>query len=149
MLNTLLQNGKAIDKFREFIIRQGGDASFLDDHKLLPKATHIVEVRADKEGFVSRMDAEKLGRAAMKLGAGRETKDSIIDLAAGIMLRVKTGDRVKPGTVLAELHTNRTQQVVQAAVQEVKEYIQITDHEVPAKPFIYAVVTKDQVRRFH
>src|SRR5690606_19268712 len=97
MLNTLLQNGKAIDKFREFIIRQGGDASFLDDHKLLPKATHIVEVRADKEGFVSRMDAEKLGRAAMKLGAGRETKDSIIDLAAGIMLRVKTGDRVKPG----------------------------------------------------
>lgn len=149
MLNTLLQNGKAIDKFREFIIRQGGDASFLDDHKLLPKATHIVEVRADKEGFVSRMDAEKLGRAAMKLGAGRETKDSIIDLAAGIMLRVKTGDRVKPGTVLAELHTNRTQQVVQAAVQEVKEYIQITDHEVPAEPFIYAVVTKDQVRRFH
>ena len=73
MLNTLLQNGKAIDKFREFIIRQGGDASFLDDHKLLPKATHIVEVRADKEGFVSRMDAEKLGRAAMKLGAGRES----------------------------------------------------------------------------
>lgn len=156
LLEELLHNGQALEKFKQFVAAQGGDASIIDDvlaeeagdcSGSLPTAGLKAAVQAPQAGCVAAIDAEALGRAAMKLGAGRETKDSKIDLSAGIVLRVKTGDRVQSGDVLAELHSNLSQEAVDAVAAEVQASITITDAAPDPQPLIYAVVSKDGVKR--
>lgn len=145
MLEELIRNGQALEKFRQFVAEQGGDPSFVEDHSRLPAADLVVEVRAERAGYISAMDAEALGRAAMKLGAGRETKDSQIDLSAGIMLRGKVGDRLEAGDVLAVLHTNRSQETANVIAAEVLASIDISDSAPADEPLIHAIVTKSGV----
>lgn len=146
MLEDLLRNGTALERFKQLVAAQGGDTSVIEDPSRLPRAEHVLEVRAERDGYVSAMDAEAIGRAAMKLGAGRETKQSQIDMAAGIVLRVKVGERVENGTVLAELHTNRDQAEAAVIAGEVQKSIELSDQEPAPFPFIHAIVTKSGVR---
>ena len=99
-------NGAALAKFKEFITAQGGDASVVDDYTLLPQASFTKDVVADQSGYVTEIVADDIGVAAMTLGAGRATKESQIDLAAGLYLHKKVGDKVEEGDVLATLYTN-------------------------------------------
>ena len=101
MAENALNSGAALDKAREWISAQGGDID-----APLPKAKITREIRAEKDGYISHMDAETVGRAACELGAGRKTKEDAIDFAAGMVLRKKTGDLVRAGEVLAVLHTS-------------------------------------------
>lgn len=101
-----LQSGRALAAFKTMVTAQGGNAEAIKDTSLLPRAPVVRSVAALKDGYISHMDAEKCGIAAGLLGAGRETKDSPIDYAAGIMLYKKTGDAVRAGDVIAELHTS-------------------------------------------
>ncbi|NBJ64810.1 hypothetical protein D5266_06415 [bacterium c-19] len=85
---------------------QGGDVNQLEHLELLPQAKHIIELPSKQSGYLSRLHAQKLGIAAMRLGAGRATKTDQIDHAAGIVLHHKVGDSITQGEILAEVHTN-------------------------------------------
>ncbi|HSJ38482.1 MAG TPA: pyrimidine-nucleoside phosphorylase [Planococcus sp. (in: firmicutes)] len=106
MLEEVINNGKALEVFRQFIKAQGGNPAVVDDVSLLPQAKYVKEVPSQQEGYISFMEADEIGTAAMVLGAGRATKDSEIDLAVGIVLHKKVGDFVKKGEALATIHSN-------------------------------------------
>ena len=89
-LQEVMKNGKALEKFKEFLSNQGGDASVVDDPSKLPQAAYKIDVPAKEAGVVSEIVADEIGVAAMLLGAGRATKEDEIDLAVGIMLRKKS-----------------------------------------------------------
>jgi pyrimidine-nucleoside phosphorylase len=106
MLEEVMHNGKALEVFKTFLASQGGDASVIDDPSKLPTAKYLIEVPAKSSGYVAGIQAEEIGVAAMMLGAGRATKESVIDLAVGIVLNKKVGDEVAEGESLVTVHSN-------------------------------------------
>lgn len=128
---------------------QGGDVSQIDSPEKLPTAKRFIEVKAKTKGFIEGIQAEEIGVAAMLLGAGRETKESVIDLAVGIQLSKKVGDAVEIGETLAVLHINdASEKKVEEAEGKVLEAYRITSEPVPAQPLVFALVTKDGVTRY-
>ncbi|GIO83617.1 pyrimidine-nucleoside phosphorylase [Paenibacillus faecis] len=149
ILQEKLASGEALERLKMMVEAQGGDTRQIEDAGLLPKAELHVEVKAEKRGFVESIQAEEIGVAAMLLGAGRETKDSVIDLAAGLSLRKKIGDPVEVGEVLAVLHLNPPfRDRLEEASRKVKEAYGITDEKVPRRPLVFALITPEGVRRF-
>ncbi len=106
-LRGLLASGAGLDKLRQFISNQGGDARVVDDVTLLPTATERLSVRAPREGYVAWIDARGIGAAAMTVGAGRKAQEDPVDYSAGIVLQKKVGDGVSRGEPLAVIHFNR------------------------------------------
>ena len=113
-----INNGKAFEKFVEFISHQGGDKEYLYHPEKFPVAKNIIPVYSLKSGFVSRIDALTIGESSMRLGGGRETLDDVIDMSAGIVLNKKIGDHVEKGELLATLYTNKdnTEEIYQKVV---------------------------------
>ncbi|MEC0206166.1 pyrimidine-nucleoside phosphorylase [Paenibacillus lautus] len=138
-LREVIRNGKALEKFKEFIQNQGGDASVVDHPDRLPKAQYLIELPAQQDGVVAELVADEIGTAAMLLGAGRATKESEIDLAVGLMLNKKVGDAVKKGDSLVTIHANREN--VDDVKQKLYESIRIADH-ADAPVLIYDIVTE-------
>ena len=99
--------GATMQKLREMVAAQGGDTAVLDDPSHFAKAKFCHAVRAEQDGFLCATNAESIGAASVLLGAGRETKDSAIDFAAGIVLAKKAGDFVRQGDVLATLYAEQ------------------------------------------
>lgn len=130
LLEENIKNGKALEKFKVFVAAQGGDPDVVDHpDELLPQAEFKVEVTADKAGIISQIDAEELGVAAMLLGAGRETIDSELDLAAGLILHKKIGDKVAVGDSILTIYANKED--VNSSIKLVKENIKISDYAEP------------------
>ena len=102
----LLDSGAALAKFKEMVAVQGGETAAIDDPSLLPQAEYRIPVTADRAGYVHALNALEVGLVCVGLGAGRETVDSAIDLAVGVVLEKKIGDRVEEGEALAVLHSN-------------------------------------------
>ncbi|GIP07487.1 MULTISPECIES: pyrimidine-nucleoside phosphorylase [Paenibacillus] len=138
-LKEVIRNGKALEKFKEFIQNQGGDSSVVDHPDRLPKAQYLIELPAQQDGVVAELVADEIGTAAMLLGAGRATKESEIDLAVGLMLNKKVGDAVKKGDSLVTIHANREN--VDDVKQKLYESIRIADH-ADAPILIYDIVTE-------
>ncbi len=134
-----IENGTALKKFREWIEEQGGDGRIVDDYSLFKKAAVEYEVKAEKDGFISKMDAEKIGSICVDLGGGRKTKDDKIDHTAGIILIKKTGDRVKKGEVIAKLYTNKNDAVF-TAERDYLEVVEISDEKPIEQKLIYEMV---------
>lgn len=101
-----VKSGAAFEKFCEFIRAQGGDESYARNPEKFPQAAFTLQVKAEKEGYITKMQTEEIGMVSLLLGAGRETKESVIDLSAGIQICVKIGDYVKTGDTIALLYTN-------------------------------------------
>lgn len=139
-LQENLHNGKALNQFKTFLSSQGGDATVVDQPHLLPQASFKVDLPAKKGGTVAEIIADDIGTAAMMLGAGRATKESEIDLAVGLVLHKKIGNKVEAGESLLTIHSNSEN------VDEVKEklYASITISEeiMDAPTLIYDTVTK-------
>ncbi|MBW5445076.1 pyrimidine-nucleoside phosphorylase [Cohnella sp. CFH 77786] len=138
LLEASVASGRALETFKTFLAAQGGDASVVDQPERLPTAAYRIEVPARSEGYVSGMAAERIGTAAMMLGAGRATKDSEIDLAVGIVLRKKVGDRVRQGESLATIHANKEQ--VEEVLENLYASIAIGSQPAAAPPLVYGVV---------
>lgn len=102
-----VKNGKAFNKFVEFVAAQGGDTSYILDPSKFPVSKRIIPIYATSSGYIKRIDALTIGISSMRLGGGRETLDDVIDMSAGIILNKKIGDKVKKGELLCELHTNK------------------------------------------
>ncbi len=103
-VRAALTSGRGLEKFREIISQQGGDARVVDDPRRLPSAPERTVFTASRSGYVSRLDAELVGRATMVLGAGRDRVEDVIDPAVGAMLLAKPGDAVRAGDGIVELH---------------------------------------------
>lgn len=123
-LNEVLNNGKAFNKLKEFIAYQGGDISYLDDLNKFDKAKYEYKIYAQNEGYVKSIVALDLGVAAMKLGAGRATKDDIIDYTAGLILNKKVGDKVNKGELLITAYTNKEN--VNDVLKEIEDSFEIS-----------------------
>ncbi len=108
MLEEAIANGSAFNKLKEMVKAQGGDVSYIEHPEKFPLSQHIVEIRCKDEGYIRRIEALEIGESAMRLGAGRETYDDVIDMSAGIVLNKKVGDHVKVGDVLCVVYTNKS-----------------------------------------
>lgn len=116
-VREVIASGEAFRQMKRWVGAQGGDASVLDDVSRLPQAAVRYELLSPVSGFIGHMDAQKIGEASALLGAGRRTKEDVIDLSAGIVLKKKTGDYVEAGQPLAILHTNRERALAPAQAE--------------------------------
>lgn len=135
----MLDSGKAYEKFCEWIEAQGGDPAAAKNTSLLCKAAHVKSFCAESDGYMLSCDAAAIGTAACILGAGRQTKDDVIDHIAGIILLKKPSDAIKKGDVIAELHTNR-EDTIGAAEAIMRVAFTFTDKHVEPQKLIYEIV---------
>lgn len=126
MIRLAIENGSALEKLKEAVGAQGGDISYIDDTSKFIDASVCIEYKAEKGGYINKIDAQKIGRASVLLGAGREKKDDVIDFGAGIYLCKKTGDEVREGDTVARLYTNKNEYAdsALAVIKEAFDYSQ-------------------------
>ena len=103
-VHAAIDSGRALDRFRRIIEGQGGDPRVVDDYSRLPAAPATHMVTASRAGYLTRLDAELVGRASVVLGAGRDRVDDAVDPAVGIILKVKPGVQLSAGDAVLELH---------------------------------------------
>ena len=140
MLLEVIENGKALDVFKDFIQAQGGNPAVVDQPELLPQAAFTFEVPSKEGGFVSFIEADEVGTAAMLLGAGRATKESEIDLAVGIVLHKKVGDSVEAGESLATIHANTEN--IQQVLEILYKHIEFSAEPVTPPNLIEEIITE-------
>lgn len=138
LLRENLTNGKALNKLKELVEAQGGDSSIIDNEELMPKSKYQLSITSDREGYVSKICSEEVGLLAMELGAGRKTKESIIDLSVGIVLKKKIGDKVEKGEELATIYCNNEKDG-SSVLNKLKDVIVVSDVYEQYK-LIYEVV---------
>lgn len=138
-LRSVIEDGSALKKLADFVQAQGGDAAAVYDTSRLPKAAIIEEIAAPQDGYVSKIDCEEIGICSLLLGGGRETKDSEIDLAVGLVLHKKVGDSVAAGESLATIHANDWDKLYAARERFVKAY-HFTDQPVQGTALIRGIV---------
>ena len=141
-LMEVIENGAALEKLKELVKLQGGDVGFIEDTSKLAKSKHKIEVISDADGFLKSMNAEDIGKYALELGAGRETKDSVINLAVGIVLNKKVDDKINKGDVLAVIHSDDLEKGKNVS-EKLKNTIKIGDKNKEDKKLIYGVISKD------
>jgi pyrimidine-nucleoside phosphorylase len=134
-----LLDGSGYRKFKDVIQAQGGNPQVLDRFELLPNATGVREVASPRAGYVSAIDAELIGTASSIMGAGRSTKEDSIDPAVGIILEVKTGQKVDAGAVLCRLYYTSEEHVEEAA-QQIEDAFRISSAPPEERELILEVV---------
>jgi pyrimidine-nucleoside phosphorylase len=138
----LIASGKALERFRQMIELQGGDARVVDDARRLPQANHNMQVLCAKPGSIASMQCEQIGTACVILGGGRERKEDSVDPAVGIVLHKKVGDRVNANESLATIYYN-DEPKAQRARQLIEASYEITDAAPTEKrPLIHKVIGK-------
>ncbi len=137
MVKETIENGKALETFAKMVKAQGGDVESVVDTSKFPTAKYSYEVKAQQDGFVYSVDTEGYGVASLLLGAGRNTKEDKIDYSAGIMLKVKTGDRVSKGDTIATLYAN-DEKLFAAAEKKLLESTIIKPEKPTKRPLILA-----------
>lgn len=134
-----LEDGSGLRKLRQFIEAQGGNADVVDDYSLFPQHSVELVLRAEASGYVSAIEARKIGLASQHTGAGRATKEDVVDLSAGICLHKKVGDAVAEGDVLATFYGNDSLKV-EAAVRMAKEAFQLSGKPVQPPQLIKKII---------
>ncbi len=135
----VLENHSAYEKFLSFVAAQGGDIEELKNTESLIHADYVVDVKASENGYISGIDAEETGMAALMLGAGRETKESKLDYSAGFRLLKKTGDKVAKGENIALLYANEEEKILPAK-QRFLNAVSISKNPVIKEPLIKQVI---------
>ncbi|NLC62720.1 MAG: pyrimidine-nucleoside phosphorylase, partial [Thermoanaerobacterales bacterium] len=125
----------------------GGNPDIVDDLSLLPQAKYKADVIANSDGYVKQIDALRLGVTAMKLGAGRQYKNDVIDHAVGVVINSKVGDFVKSGQKFATVLANN-EKLLEWGKQEVDKSFEFTNEKVEKRQVIFAKVTKEGIFEF-
>ncbi|QIB69827.1 pyrimidine-nucleoside phosphorylase [Aminipila butyrica] len=123
MAKAALDSGAALEKLRQFVEAQGGNAAVIEDYSLFPQHTCQRELRSSQDGFVGKIAAKAIGLASQHAGAGRATKEDTIDLSAGIYLHKKVGDSVCSGDILAVIYGSDEEKVEKSAQEAEKAFV--------------------------
>ncbi|MBM6507869.1 MULTISPECIES: pyrimidine-nucleoside phosphorylase [Staphylococcus] len=138
-LTQSIESGKALEKFKSFISNQGGDASIVDHPENLANAKFKIDYAVKQDGYITEMIANEIGVASMMLGAGRQTKEDVIDLSVGIVLNKKVGDKVKAGESILTIHSNKEN--IDDIFDKLNESIRI-DSESHTPTLIQKIITE-------
>ncbi|PTU82819.1 pyrimidine-nucleoside phosphorylase [Staphylococcus pasteuri] len=138
-LTQSIESGKALEKFKSFISNQGGDASIVDHPENLANAKFKIDYAVKQDGYITEMIANEIGVASMMLGAGRQTKEDVIDLSVGIVLNKKVGDKVKAGESILTIHSNKEN--IDDIFDKLNESIRI-DSESHTPTLIHKIITE-------
>lgn len=144
MVAQVLQDGSALQKLAEMVHAQGGNEEYIYHPEKFEMAQVEKNLTAWEDGYIVQMNTEDCGKAAVLLGAGREVKEDVIDMTAGIRFYKKTGDRVIKGDVLATVYTSETAKANQA-LQKLKSCYQISQREAAYPKAVLGYVTKNGV----
>lgn len=136
-----IASGAALAKLAEVVAAQGGDARQIEQPERLPSAPVRVVVSAPRTGYIARIDAERVGSASVRLGAGRERKGDPIDYAVGLVLRAKVGDRVEAGQPLVEIHARHTSDAESITAALLASY-RWSEEAVRAPRLVYGMVER-------
>jgi len=139
MLRSTIESGAALNKLAELVAAQGGDARAVYDTSLLPMAPVVVDVVSECDGYVSHIAAEEVGLISMRLGGGRVTKTSEIDLSVGVILDKKVGDKVSKGEIIAHVHASSSEKAADAARQLLSAY-SFSPDKIEREAFIKCIV---------
>lgn len=141
-LKAAIDSGKGLARLKRMVELQGGDGSYIDPVKIneLCQVKQKIEVRSTKAGYVSAMEAEKIGNAAQMLGAGREKKGDRVDPAVGLVMKVRCGDHVSMNQPLCTLYVNDDRRLNEV-IALILEAIDIEDTNTGRKPMVYGIVT--------
>ena len=139
LLEKLIHSGKALEKFRELIIAQGGDAEVIEDYSRFPQAKFKIEIKSEQDGYVEKTDAYKIAYGCKLLGAGRDRKNDPIDYSVGVFLNKKTGDKVNKGDVLFTIFANDKEKADDCE-KYCLEAFSISDEKPQIQKQIYEVV---------
>ncbi|MGV8027015.1 MAG: thymidine phosphorylase [Anaerolineaceae bacterium] len=139
MAEKAISDGKAWEKFIQLVKAQNGDISYIEHPEKLPSASIHEEIRADKDGYLSMVNAQLVGEAAVLLGAGREKKNAPIDLGVGIIVHQKVGAEIKKGDVLFTVNANDKKRL-EAAKLKLTESIHISKEKCAELPLFYGVI---------
>lgn len=131
----VIENGKAFEKFKELVAKQGGDVSYIDDPNKFEKAPIITPVISEAEGYVEELDAEKVGKSGVELGIGRIHKEDSIDHRVGLIFNKKIGDEVKQGDILAYVHAASAEKA-EKCVEQIKNAYKIGNKKISKKNII-------------
>lgn len=142
-----LDSGLALERFLAMVRAQGGDADCILDTEKLSVAPLRREVKAEKAGYIFHIDTEKCGIASMLLGAGRETKESVLDYGAGIILKKKPGDRVAKGETMAVLFASK-EELFFDAEEKFREAVEISEERPKTEKMIFGKVSREGVELF-
>ena len=132
MLTKNINNGKGLAKFRELLIQQHGNPDIIEDYSLLPLSKAKLEVKADSNGYIYSMNTAEIGRSSLETGAGRASKTDSIDFGSGIIMKVRIGDTVSKGDVIAEIYSATEEKCISAG-KYLKDAIEIKA-EKPEQP---------------
>lgn len=135
MLEKVIADGSAFKKFKEMVKAQGGDVSYLDHPEKFEISKNVIEIRASNAGYIKQIEALRIGENAMRLGAGRETFDDVIDMSAGIVLAKKVGDRVNVGDLLCTAYTNKED--YGEVIRDINEAFVIVDDVIGVPPTVH------------
>ena len=138
-LQEVISNGKALEKLKEMVQRQGGNVSYIENPELFEKPSVIMEVTSKETGYVKALEAKNLGIVSMKLGGGRMTKDEDVDHAVGLVLNKKIGDHVEIGETLLTVYARN--KVSQEIIEEIYQSYTIVD-EFVEKPILIEEIMK-------
>lgn len=141
MLEHVISSGAALNKFKGFVAAQGGDPSVADNLDMLPKPKYAVELKPEHKGYVESILADEVGMASLILGAGRETKESSIDLAVGIVVHKKVGDQVFEKDSLATVYGNDESRI-KSSLERLKGAFNISENKVKKHKVVYGIVTE-------
>jgi pyrimidine-nucleoside phosphorylase len=139
---ALLKSGVPLSKFKDFVAAQGGDADYIDHPERFNQATYQYEIRSDTSGYIAEIDAEKIGICSLMAGAGRETKEQSIDHSAGIVLKVKVGDRIDANDILGTIYTGK-ENMEKELSDYFRQSIKIVTESVPKPQVIIGIVDKN------
>ncbi|MBN2618566.1 MAG: thymidine phosphorylase [Spirochaetales bacterium] len=131
MVLEIIKSGKPVEMLKMFIENTGGNPKIVDDYNLLPIAKNKLSVKSNNNGYVSAIEAESIGKSAMILGAGRATKEDIIDHGTGIILHKKIGDKVNKGDELATIYYNDSKNLKDSEEMILSAYAFSTDFIEP------------------
>lgn len=141
MVIDKINNGEALIKFKELIEHQGGDSSFFSDYSKLPQSKYKIEVKSEFEGFISFIDAEKIGLLSINIGAGRITKKDIIDYSAGTYIPLKINDQVSKGDIIGIIYHSKPDLDIKQVVREYKSAFSFKENPGEDTSMIFSVIS--------
>ena len=143
MLKDHIRDGSGLAKLQRMIALEGGDASYLtvENMEKLVQVKQLVDVTADQDGYITGMEAEKIGNAAQMLGAGRAKKEDKVDPAVGLVMKVRCGSHVHRGDPICTLYVNEDRNL-EDVIHMMKDAVRIEPEKKDVPPMVHAVITE-------